>query len=84
MKSSFTVPALPSSTAASEMAMAGGGSSSVIVPTPWASAMVAADGLVRSTVKVSLFSSSASPSTPTLTVWVVCPGANVSVPLPAA
>ncbi len=84
MKSSFTVPALPSVTEASQTEIVGGGSSSVIVPTPWASATVAATGFVRSTVYVSLISSMVSPRTETVICFDVCPGAKLTVPLPAA
>ena len=42
-----TVPALPSVTVTSLIESAGGGSSSVIVPTPWPSAIVALTGAAQ-------------------------------------
>ena len=55
-------------------------SSSVIVPVPWASAIVTLTPLVRLTVKVSFNSSTISPITTTDIVCVVVPGAKVRVP----
>ena len=80
MKAALTVPALPSVTVTSLIESVGGGSSSVIVPTPWASAIVALAGLVRLTRNVSLVSSSRSPLTETVIVCVVWPGAKVRSP----
>ena len=75
------MPELPSVTLALPIAIDGDGSLlSTIVPTPWAVAMVALTGLVRLTLNVSLFSSSRSPSTLTVMVRVVAPGAKLSVP----
>jgi hypothetical protein len=56
-------------------------SSSVIVPTPWPSAIVPLTGLLRSTSNVSSASSSVSPLTSTVTVFVVSPVRKVSWPL---
>ena len=58
-------------------------SSLMIVPTPWASASSALVGLKRFTAKVSSFSMTVSPTTLTTIVWLVMPGANVSVPATA-
>ena len=55
-------------------------SSSVIVPVPWASAILALTALARSTKKISSDSSSASSVTVTAMFWVVIPAAKVSVP----
>ena len=58
-------------------------SSSVMVPTPWPSAMTAPPvGLDRLTRNVSSSSSTRSPLTRIVTVWVVEPGAKVRVPEP--
>ena len=81
MNVAVVVPALPSVTVTSSIDRVGGASSSVIVPAPWPSAIVALAGLDRSTENVSLASSSRSPLTATVNVCVVCPAANVSVPL---
>ncbi len=54
-------------------------SSSVIVPSPCASANVAFTGLLRSTVNVSSASYKSSPCTTTVTFWVVSPGSTVNV-----
>ncbi len=78
------VPALPSFNDTSLMLRVGVASSSVIVPVPTAAPSVALVGLVSVTVNVSLASSSRSPFTSTVTVWLVSPGANVSVPDAAA
>ncbi len=75
---------LPSVTVASVIASVGVASSSVIVPTPWGSAIVAFDPFERLTAKVSFTSSSVSPLTSTVTCFVVSPAAKFSVPLPAA
>ncbi len=53
---------------------------SVIVPTPWSSAIVAFVGFERLATNVSSNSSSVSPTTGTVKVLVITPGANVSVP----
>jgi hypothetical protein len=78
------VPELPSVTLTSLIVSTGGGSSSVIVPVPCPSTMVAFDAFVRLTRKVSFASSSVSLLTTTVTVFVVSPAAKVSVPVPAA
>ena len=78
MKIALTVPALPSVTVTSLIEMVGAASSSVIVPMPWPSRMVALVGLVRFTKKVSLISSSRSPWTWTVKVCVVTPGLKVT------
>jgi hypothetical protein len=75
----LTAPPLPSVTVTSLTETVGGASSSLIVPTPWPSAMVAFDGFDRVSVNVSFASSSVSPTTSTVTVFVVCPGVNVRV-----
>jgi hypothetical protein len=62
----------------------GAASSLKIVPCPCPFAMVALVGLPRLTRNVSLASGRVSPVTATVTVWLVVPGANVSVPLAAA
>ena len=59
----------------------GSGSSLMIVPTPWPTAMTALVGLERLTRNVSLASLSRSPLTRTVRVRLVMPGANVSTPL---
>ena len=79
----------PSSTVASPMARTGSGgggggvtpSSSRMVPTPSASAIVAPVALLRVTVNVSSCSSSLSSITVTSMVAVLWPAENVSVPL---
>ena len=59
-----------------------GKSSLLIVPVPFAVVpRVALVGLVRFRLKVSLVSKLRSPITGTLTVWLVCPGVKVTVPL---
>ena len=58
MKLALTVPVLPSVTVTSLIDERGMASSSVIVPTPWPSAIVALVGLERLTKKVSFASSS--------------------------
>jgi hypothetical protein len=83
VKVAATVPPLPSVTVTSSTESEGSGSSSVIVPTPWSSAIVALDAPLRSRKKVSFASSSRSPLTSTVTVFVVSPAAKSSVP-PAA
>ena len=76
----FDVPELPSVKATSLIVIEGSGSSSVIVPTPWVSAIVTFTGTVRFTTNVSSISSIVSPTTGTDTVFVTWPGVNVSVP----
>ena len=68
-------PALTSS-----MESVGVPSSSVIVPVPWASVILAFTAMVRSTKMVSSASSSRSSATVTTMFCVVIPGAKVSVP----
>jgi hypothetical protein len=53
----------------------------VIVPTPWPSLIVALTPFVRLTSNVSFASSSVSPLTSTVTVFVVSPVRKVSCPL---
>ena len=55
----------------------------MIVPTAWASEIVAFVGPERLRKKLSVTSSSRSPFTSTITCCVVCPAANVSVPVSA-
>ena len=74
------VESVPSVDATSSMAMVGVGSSSVIVPAPWASRIVAFVGLLRSNVYVSDASSNASLSMGTLTVVFGEPAVIVAVP----
>ena len=64
--------------------LAGCVSSLTMVPTPWPSAMVALTGVSRLTKKVSVGSNLVSPTTCTVTVWLVSPGAKMTVPLVAA
>ena len=70
MNVAATVPALPSVTVTSLIESAGGGSSSVIVPTPWPSAIVAFDG-ARQVDEERLVRSrrARSPLTGTVNVW---------------
>ncbi len=84
MKTALVVPASPSVTVASPIDTVGSVSSSVIVPTPCASAIVAFEGRLRLTKKLSVASSSRSPLTMTVTVCVVTPAAKFSVPAAAA
>ncbi len=83
MKVAFVAPASPSVTVTSLIESVGSGSSSVIVPRPLSSVIVAAVAFDSSSVKVSSPSSSWSPLTTTVTDLVVSPAANVSVPLVA-
>ena len=76
----LAVPASPSVTLWSLIVSDGAGSSSVIVATPWLSAIVALVGPDRLTTNVSSISSSTSPTTGTEIVFVAWPGVNVSVP----
>ena len=80
MKVAATVPELPSVTVTSLTDSAGSASSSVIVPMPCASTIVALPAFVRLTVNVSFGSSRKSPLTMTVTCFVVSPAAKVSVP----
>ena len=72
--------ASPSSASASAMTMAGGSSSSLMVPVAAPSWMVAPSGLLRSRVKVSSCSSTSSSWVDTAIVLAFSPGANVRVP----
>jgi hypothetical protein len=83
LNAAVTVPALPSVTATSLMNNEGAASSSVIVPTPVPSAIVAFVGTDKTTLNVSLDSLSVSPLTVIETFCVVTPAAKVNVPLPA-
>jgi hypothetical protein len=73
-------PVLPSRIATSLIESEGGGSSSMIVPTPVPSAIVALTGLESVTAYDSSTSSSASPFTCTVTVADVSPAWIVTVP----
>ncbi len=79
VKLAGVVPLFPSTTETSLIVIETG-SSSVIVPTPWASAIVTpvGVGIVRLTTNVSFPSLSVSPLTVTATVLLVCPGVKVS------
>jgi hypothetical protein len=79
VKFALVVPLFPSVTVALPTESDGGPSSSLIVPTPVASAIVALDGFERLSVNVSSNSSIRSPLTVTLTCFVVCPGVKVIV-----
>ena len=70
----------PSSASASAMTMAGGSSSSLMVPVAVPSWMVAPSGLPRLRVKVSFLSSISSWRVGTGIVLESSPGANVRVP----
>ena len=70
VKLASTVPVSPSVTVALPTETVGGESSSVIVPTPVPSAITALTASARLTVKVSSNSSSVSPLTRTITVFV--------------
>ena len=83
LKTAFVVPVFPSVTVTSLIESVGAPSSSVIVPTPCASEIVALPGLVRLRKNVSLFSSIRSPLTSTVTCFVVWPAVKVSVPFVA-
>ena len=80
----FTEPVSGSVTVASLIEIAGCGSLSTIVPSPVGSRIAALTAFDRLSVYVSSSSSSVSPTTGTVTVFVFWPGANVSVPLVAA
>ena len=81
VKFAFVVPALPSVTVTSSIAIDGTGSLSVIVPVPIAVVIVALPGFDSVTRYVSLISSLRSPWTVMGIVCVVAPGANVRVPV---
>jgi hypothetical protein len=81
VKLALTLPLLPSVTVTSSTATCGRSSSSVIVPWPVGSLIVASTEPDRVTVKFSSISSSRSPATGTVIVCVVTPAAKVSVPL---
>jgi hypothetical protein len=65
---------------ASAIEIAGGGSLSLIVPTPVSSAIPASEGFESTTLYFSAASSRVSPLTGTLIGFVVCPGVKLSVP----
>ena len=75
------VPALPSTTETSFTERVDGASSSVIVPTPEPSEIVALPGLDRVRLKDSLTSSRTSPFTVMAIVVAVAPAAIVRLPL---
>ena len=77
---SIREPLLRSSAVGESIDSACAASSSVIVPVPVAVPIVALVALLRVTLRVSLRSPSVSPITDTLKVWLVVPGAKVSVP----
>ncbi len=79
VKLAVVVPLFPSVTLTS-LIVIDTASSSLIVPTPWASVIVALTALVRLTLKVSFPSSSVSPLTVTAIVWLVWPAVKVRVP----
>ena len=79
MKVAATVPESPSATVTSSIESVGSASSSVIVPRPRLSAIVALVWFESVRVYVSSNSSRTSPCTWTVTVFVVSPAANVSV-----
>ena len=83
VKVAVVVPALPSVTVTSLTDRVGAASSSVIVPRPEPSAIVAFPGLERVMPKVSSISSSTSPFTVTVNVVVVEPAETVLLPLAA-
>ena len=83
MKLATTEPLSPSVTVTSSIESEGCGSSSLIVPRPCPSAIVALIALARFNVYVSFDSSRRSPLTSTVTCFVVSPAAKLSVPLPA-
>ena len=80
LNSRFADPLLPSVTLGDEIDRLGGSSSSVIVPVPVAVEMVAPEAALSCTCTVSPGSSRVSPCTATVTVLVVSPAANDSVP----
>ena len=84
VKTKLVVPVLPSFSVTSLIASDGSGvaaSSLVIVPTPWASEIVAPVAPDRFTLKVSSGSTVVSPFTRTVTVAVAWLAAKLSVPL---
>ena len=76
-------PLLPSTTDAELTLRRGVESSSMIVPVALATAIVALTGFDRRSVRVSLLSFVVSPTIWTLTIFDVCPGEKVSVPVSA-
>ena len=80
MNVAVVVPALPSVTVTSFTERVGAASSSVIVPRPEPSAIVAFPGLESVTPKVSSISSILSPFTVTVKVVVVEPAATCLAP----
>ena len=84
MKTAFVVPLLPSVTVTSSIESAGAASSLRMVPAPEASARLAPLAPERLTRKPSSGSATASPTTATVTVFVVSPGAKVRLPEAAA
>ena len=80
MKIAFAVPLLPSATVTSPIVMLGALSSSVIVPIPWPSAIVALTGSDRLAKKVSSISSRVSLVVCTVSVRVVVPGLKTRLP----
>ena len=77
------VPTLPSVTDAFVIDSTGAVSSFVIVPVPVPPTIAAFVAPLRFTVNVSLASNVVSPFTSTVTVCVVIPGLNVTVPAAA-
>ena len=73
-------PTVPSGTLGDEIDSVGAASSSVIVPVPVPVEMVAFVALLNATTTVSSDSSVVSPLTDTVTLRLVTPAANVSVP----
>ena len=80
MNVAVTEPTSGSMTVTFANASVGIGSSSVIVPVPWLSAIVAFVGFDRLAANVSSNSSRVSPTMGTVKVLVRTPGANESVP----
>jgi hypothetical protein len=76
-------PLFPSEIVGLSIDTAGTPSSFVIVPTPWSSPSVPPAAADRFTTSVSSGSNVVSPVAFTVTVWLVWPGANVTVPLAA-
>ena len=76
----FVEPLSPSVTLGESIDSVGRSSSSVIVPVPLTVEIVAFAALLRVTTTVSFDSSSVSPVTDTLKVWLVVPAVKVSVP----
>ena len=74
------MPEFPSVTVTSPTEIVGGASSSVIVPMPWPSAIVALTGSARLAANVSSTSSSVSPIVCTVNWRVVTPGLKTRLP----